>query len=80
MLLVDTAGLDPDADRGLPAAIQAQAESAVADADAIMFVVDGKAGLLPEDEVDRADAAANAKSRWRSRSTRSTSPNTMRIV
>ncbi len=48
--LVDTAGLDAAADRGLPAAIQAQAESAVRDADAIIFVVDGKAGLLPEDE------------------------------
>jgi GTP-binding protein len=51
VLLVDTAGLDSDAERGLPAAIQVQAESAVADADAILFVVDGKAGLLPADEV-----------------------------
>ena len=50
ILLVDTAGLDSAAERGLPAAIQAQAESAVANADAILFVVDGKAGLLPEDE------------------------------
>jgi GTP-binding protein len=50
ILLVDTAGLDPDAREGLPAAVQAQAESAVAEADAILFVVDGKAGLLPEDE------------------------------
>jgi GTP-binding protein len=50
ILLVDTAGLDPDAERGLPAAVQAQAESAIVDADAILFVVDGKAGLLPEDE------------------------------
>jgi GTPase len=48
--LVDTAGLDGAAERGLPAAVQAQAESAVRDADAIIFVVDGKAGLLPEDE------------------------------
>ena len=48
--LVDTAGLDAAAERGLPAAVQAQAESAVRDADAIIFVVDGKAGLLPEDE------------------------------
>jgi GTP-binding protein len=50
ILLVDTAGLDPDAELGLPAAVQAQAESAVRDADAILFVVDGKAGLLPLDE------------------------------
>jgi GTP-binding protein len=50
ILLVDTAGLDLDAASGLPAAVQAQAESALKDADAILFVVDGKAGLLPEDE------------------------------
>ncbi|MDH3212048.1 MAG: ribosome biogenesis GTPase Der [Myxococcales bacterium] len=50
VLLVDTAGLDPDADAGLPAAIQAQARAAVADADAILFLVDAKSGLLPEDE------------------------------
>jgi GTP-binding protein len=48
-LLVDTAGLDPSARDGLTGAMQAQAEAAVAEADAILFVVDGKAGLLPED-------------------------------
>jgi GTP-binding protein len=50
ILLVDTAGLDPGAGAGLPGAVQALARSAVEDADAILFVVDGKAGLLPEDE------------------------------
>ena len=50
VLLVDTAGLDPDADAGLGAAIQAQAQSALEGADAIVFLVDGKAGLLPQDE------------------------------
>ena len=47
--LVDTAGLDPEADAGLPAAVQAQAWAAVEQADAIVFVVDGISGLLPED-------------------------------
>ncbi|MFP6641063.1 MAG: ribosome biogenesis GTPase Der, partial [Myxococcota bacterium] len=50
ILLVDTAGLDPDARLGLPAAVQAQAESALEEADAILFVVDGKSGVLPADE------------------------------
>ena len=50
VLLVDTAGLDSDAESGLPAAVQAQAEAAVREADAILFVVDGKSGALPEDE------------------------------
>ncbi len=49
-LLVDTAGLEPDPEEGLESAVQAQAEVAVEQADAILFVVDGKAGLLPEDE------------------------------
>jgi GTP-binding protein len=51
VLVVDTAGFDPDAEAGLPAAIQAQAQAAVDEADAILFVVDAKAGCLPEDEV-----------------------------
>jgi GTP-binding protein len=50
LLLVDTAGLDPDAEAGLGAAIQAQALSAIDGADAIIFLVDGKSGLLPQDE------------------------------
>ena len=58
VLLVDTAGLEPlDArprqgragPRDLHAAHQAQARAAVAEADAVVFVVDGQAGLLPED-------------------------------
>jgi GTP-binding protein len=55
VLLVDTAGLEPSTDRDgegedLHAAVQAQARAAVAQADAVLFVVDGQAGLLPEDE------------------------------
>jgi GTP-binding protein len=53
VLLVDTAGLDPaarTAEGDLTQAVQAQARSAVEDADAILLVVDAKAGLLPEDE------------------------------
>ncbi len=50
ILIVDTAGLDSQADDPLAAAVQAQARSAVDEADAVLFVVDGKAGLLPEDQ------------------------------
>ncbi len=50
ILLVDTAGLDPDADDALGSAVQAQAQSALEEADAILFVVDGKSGLMHEDE------------------------------
>lgn len=48
--VVDTAGLDRAADDELGNAVQGQARSAVQEADAILFVVDGKNGLLPEDE------------------------------
>jgi GTPase len=49
VLVVDTAGLEPEAEDGLEAAVQAQALTAVREADAVMFVVDGRAGLLPGD-------------------------------
>ena len=49
ILVVDTAGLDPEADAGVGKAVQAQARAAIDEADAILFVVDGQAGLLPED-------------------------------
>jgi len=49
-LVIDTAGLDPDADDSLGTAVQEQAMAAVEQADAVLFLVDGKAGLLPEDE------------------------------
>ncbi len=49
ILLVDTAGLDPAAREGLSAAVQSQARAALEDADAVLFVVDGKTGLLPDD-------------------------------
>jgi len=50
VLIVDTAGFDGEADEGLYGAVQQQARSAIAEADAVLFLVDGKSGLLPEDE------------------------------
>jgi GTP-binding protein len=50
VLIVDTAGLDPEAEIGLPAAVQAQAWSAIRDADAILWVADAQSGVLPDDE------------------------------
>jgi GTP-binding protein len=48
-LLVDTGGLDLDAAGGFTAWTSARALSTVADADLLLFVLDGAAGLLPED-------------------------------
>jgi GTP-binding protein len=50
VLVVDTAGFEAAVEGTLAAAVQAQARAAVRDADAVLFVVDGLAGLLPEDE------------------------------
>jgi GTP-binding protein len=50
VLIVDTAGLDGEAEEGLYSAVQQQAQSAITEADAVIFLVDGKSGLLPEDE------------------------------
>jgi GTP-binding protein len=49
VLVVDTAGLEAEAEAGLVAAAQRQAWSAVEEADAILFVTDGRSGLLPDD-------------------------------
>ncbi|MBM4385831.1 MAG: ribosome biogenesis GTPase Der [Deltaproteobacteria bacterium] len=49
ILLVDTAGLDADADSEIDAAVQEQARAAVEAADAILFVTDGQAGLVPQE-------------------------------
>lgn len=53
--LVDTAGIDPDADRrndanAIDLAVRGQAEAAAASADAIVFVVDAQVGLNPLDQ------------------------------
>jgi len=50
VLLVDTAGLDPGPKDGLAAAVERQARTALDQADAIVFVTDGKEGRLPADE------------------------------
>jgi len=50
VLIVDTAGLDPEPESAMDAAVQGQARAALEQADALLFVVDGQAGLLPQDE------------------------------
>jgi GTPase len=47
--LVDTGGLDPSASEGMLALIRRQSELAIAEADILMFVMDGRSGLMPAD-------------------------------
>jgi GTP-binding protein len=47
--LIDTGGLDSEAESNLQQNIQKQSQLAVAESDAILFLLDGKAGLNPVD-------------------------------
>jgi GTP-binding protein len=47
--LVDTGGFEPLLEEEIPRKVRDQAEQAIAEADLIVFVVDGKAGLLATD-------------------------------
>lgn len=48
--LVDTGGLDPTATEGMLTLIRQQAEVALAEADVLIVVMDGRAGVTPADE------------------------------
>jgi GTP-binding protein len=47
---IDTGGLVPSAEEGYPALIRLQVETAVAEADVILFLVDAASGVTPLDE------------------------------
>ncbi|TRZ65228.1 MAG: GTP-binding protein, partial [Rhodocyclaceae bacterium] len=49
-LVVDTGGFEPSARDGIMHEMARQAEAAIAEADVLLFVVDGRAGLLPQDQ------------------------------
>ena len=49
-LVVDTAGFDPVAKDGIMHEMARQAEQAIAEADALLFLTDGRVGLTPHDE------------------------------
>ena len=48
--VVDTAGFDPVAKGGILYEMAQQAEQAIVEADVLLFLVDGRAGLTPHDE------------------------------
>ena len=49
-LVVDTGGFEPQAKEGLMQEMARQAEAAIAEADMLLFVVDGRAGVTPQDK------------------------------
>jgi GTP-binding protein len=48
--LIDTAGLEPG-DAGLTARMRQQTEAAISSADLVLFLIDGRAGVVPADEI-----------------------------
>lgn len=48
--IVDTGGLEPEDDQPLMKSIKAQVDFALKEADAIVFLCDGQAGLVPDDK------------------------------
>src|SRR5215470_68439 len=49
--VIDTAGLDEGGKNSLISRMREQTETAIAQADALLFLVDARAGLLPQDRV-----------------------------
>ncbi len=49
--VVDTAGFEESAPESLSGRMRAQTETAIANADAVFFLIDGRAGLVPVDRV-----------------------------
>ncbi len=49
--VIDTAGFEEAAAETLTSRMQAQTETAIADADAVLFLIDARAGLMPIDQV-----------------------------
>lgn len=49
-LVVDTGGFEPSAKEGIVKEMARQAEAAIAEADVLIFLVDGRAGLAPQDK------------------------------
>lgn len=50
-LVVDTGGFEPQAKEGIVHEMARQAEAAIAEADVLLFVVDARTGLAPQDKV-----------------------------
>ncbi|HEX7558416.1 MAG TPA: GTPase, partial [Usitatibacter sp.] len=48
-IVVDTGGFEPVAKDGIMSEMARQAREAIAEADVVLFIVDGRAGLSPQD-------------------------------
>ena len=62
--VIDTGGLDPTSDEPLTAQVRKQVLAAIAEADALVFVVDGREGLTPSTRRWRGSSAGSPSRSW----------------
>jgi GTPase len=63
-LIVDTGGLEPIDTEGVYREMARQTRQAIAEADAVMFVVDGRGGVTPQDIEIAAELRKTARKVW----------------
>lgn len=63
-IVIDTGGLEVDAQAGMAAAIRSQSESAIEEADAVILLLDGRAGVSPDDKEVLARLRRSRKPFW----------------
>lgn len=63
-LVIDTGGLEPIATEGVYREMARQTRQAIAEADAVLFVVDGRSGVTPQDIEIAAELRRTARKTW----------------
>jgi GTP-binding protein len=63
-IVIDTGGLEPDAETGIYAEMAAQTRQAIVEADVVWFLVDGRAGLSTQDQVIAGELRRSGRQVW----------------
>ena len=63
-LVVDTGGLEPKATEGILAEMARQTKAALAEADAIVFITDGREGMTPHDQRIARELRRMSRPKW----------------
>jgi GTP-binding protein len=63
-IVIDTGGLEPDAEAGIYAEMAAQTRQAIVEADVVWFIVDGREGLNAQDQVIAGELRRSGRQVW----------------
>jgi len=63
-IVIDTGGLEPDAETGIYAEMAAQTRQAIVEADVVWFIVDGREGLNAQDQVIAEELRRSGRQVW----------------